>query len=341
MFTLFSFIFMVASFVMLGLSIYNFKQFVKAKNDPYERVNPGSKVRIGTFLLVLTLLFFVMGIILQKSFIVPALHTGYVKNSLTQEISQVKTVGISNKPFLASYHIFPNSPKHENCTDYNVAAKGGIGITVSLCTYINASFDWLSEMQKTGHVDYNPIREVWKKETTGLIAKTIKDKSPSQLSDERFQIESDFFTAIQPWYNERGIDLITVSFPSWDFTSEKVAVEYDKSIQSQTRIAQEQNLLEAAGIAKEREILEAETDLEVADIQLETMELLGLDPETFIDFLWVKLVEEGHKPDVLILDTSAGKGNIPVSIPLDPGATQDTDSTPIVTVTLTTTQGTD
>ncbi len=209
----------------------------------------------------------------------------------------------------------PSSTNYERCETYTPALKGSYGITLQTCFYYNVGqVDWLAEIDRTGQLDADNIMNVWRNSVVGDVAKSVKMYTPEALSDDRSVAEQAIFENVTPWFNERGVALVSLSFKNWDFTSEAVANAFDESIVTQRKIAEQAALLQAAKISREREEYEAETARLVSEKQKEALNLLGLKGSAAVDYLWIKyLTEKDEVPDVLIL--GRGGGETPISIP--------------------------
>ena len=254
------------------------------------------------------------GVWFQTHQIVPVNHVGVSRSSFTQQLSAQQPAGIVSKPFFGSVYRYPAALKYERCEAFTPAIAGSYGITLDLCLYYNVgAVDWLQEIQRTGVLDAGHIMNVWRNSIVGDVARSVKEYTPEALSDNRSEIEQALYENTRPWFGERGIELSSVSFKNWDFTSKAVADAFDESIVSQRKIAEQAALLKAAKISREREEYEAETAKLVAEWQREALNELGLEGQAAVDYLWIKyLAEQGQTPDVLILGVSGA----PVAIPL-------------------------
>lgn len=248
--------------------------------------------------------------------IVTTQYVGVSKATFSQKLDGLYPAGLVSKPFFGAVYEYPASTSYERCEQYTPAIKGSYGITLDLCFYYDTSHvDWLKEIHRTGSLDANYIMGVWRNSVVGDVAKSVKDYTPEALSDNRSEVEQSIFENISPWFNERGVSLVRVSFKNWDFTSEEVAKSFDASIVSQRKITEQTALFEAAKISRERELYEAETAKFVAERQKESLNLLDLEGDAAVQYLWIKALAENNKmPDVLIL----GASNVPVSIPYPP-----------------------
>lgn len=245
---------------------------------------------------------------------VPSQYVGVTKSVVSQRLEGPFQAGIISRPFFGSIYTYPASSNMERCEVFTPAIKGSYGITAEICFYVDASsIDWLAEVNKTGTFDANAIMGTWRNNVVGDVAKTVKPFTPEELNDKRDVVEADIFEKVNPWFAERGIVLNNVSFKNWDFTSPEVAAAFDTSIVSQRKITEQAALLEAAKIAREREVYEANTALFVAESQKRSLETLGLEGSDAVNYLWIKALSDGQKvPDVVIL----GAGGVPVTVPI-------------------------
>ena len=269
----------------------------------------------GLVLGVLATIAFVGGYWFQTHQVVPTQYVGVSKSTVSQELTGPFSAGLVKKPFFGSVYKFPASTSYEKCEQYTPAIKGSYGVTVDLCFYYDvAHVDWLAEIRHTGSLDAGYIMTVWRNSVVSGVARSVKDYTPEELSDRRMEVEAALFENIAPWFNERGISLVRISFKDWVFTSEVVGQSFDESIVSQRKITEQTALFEAAKISREREMYEADTALLVAERQKESINLLGLTGDAAVQYLWIKALTDADKaPDVLILGTSS----TPVSIPIE------------------------
>jgi hypothetical protein len=267
---------------------------------------------------VVSLIALIIGVWFQMHRIIPTQHVGVSRSTFSQKLYGLHQAGLITKPFFGSVYEYPASSSFQRCEKYTPAIKGSYGITIDLCFYYDTGHvDWLAEINKTGNLKDDSIMSVWRNSVVGNVAKSVKEYTPEALSDNRAEVEQTIFENVEPWFTERNIPLVRVSFKNWEFTSPQVAENFDASIVSQRKITEQMALFEAAKISRDREKYEAETAKLVAEWQRVALDELGLEGQTAIDYLWIKmLTEQGKSPDVLILGTS----NIPVSIPLKESA---------------------
>ncbi len=245
---------------------------------------------------------------------VPSQYVGVTKSLLSQRLDGPYKAGIVPKPFLGSVYTYPSSSNMERCEVFTPAIKGSYGITAEICFYVDASsVNWVEEINKTGTFDDNIIMTTWRNNVVGDVAKTVKPFTPEELNDKRDVVEADIFEQVNPWFATRGVVLNNISFKNWDFTSPEVAAAFDASIVSQRKITEQTALLEAAKVAREREVYEAGTALLVAEAHKKSVNMLGFTGNDAVQYLWIKALSDSQKvPDVLILGTQ----NVPVSVPL-------------------------
>lgn len=247
----------------------------------------------------------------QTHRVVPVQHVGVARNGITQELSEVQAAGLVSKPFFGSVYTFPSSTSTEYCTVYNPSLKGSYGINTDICLYYDtSSVDWKKEIERTGSLDAGTIMGVWRNSIVSDVAESIKRYTPEALSEDRQLVETAIFNNVFPWFNERGISLVRVSFVNWDFSSEQVAATFDESIVSQRKIAEQSALLEAAKLSREREEYEAETAALVAAKQEETLNGLGLEGDLAVEYLWIRLYQDaGQVPQFVVRGT-----NVPIAV---------------------------
>jgi hypothetical protein len=264
---------------------------------------------------VAALLLALSGLWVQTHTIVPSQFVGVSRNSVTQELRAPLNPGIVSKPFFGRVYHYPWATSYEQCRTYTPALKGSYGITVNLCFYFNTQgVDWTGEINRTGLFKSEEIFNVWGNSVVSDVARSVKDYTPEELSDNRSAVESAIFENVSQWFAERGVPLLRVSFVNWDFTSPEVAKSFDESIVSQRRITEQTALLEAAKISRERMMYEAETSRMVSEQQKQSLDTLGLEGDAAIEYMWIKLLQDADKvPDVVILGTA----NQSIAVPVD------------------------
>lgn len=280
---------------------------------------------LAGFLVGIMAVVFIGGIWFQTHRVVSVNHIGISRAMFSQKLRGPLQAGIVEKPFFGKVFEMPASTNYERCETYTPALKGSYGITLQACFYYNVGqVDWLKEIDRTGQLGAGNIMDVWRNSVVGDVARSVKMYTPEALSEDRSVAEQAIFENVTPWFIERGVPLVSVSFKNWDFTSEAVAAEFDQSIVSQRKIAEQAALFEAAKISREREEYEAETARLVSEKQKAALNLLGLEGAAAVDWLWVKyLTEKDEVPDVLIL--GRGGGEAPISIPFREVKPDDTD----------------
>lgn len=302
MFTILAIILFVIGFALLAVAIFAF----------LDRENVFAGFLVGIMIIV-----FIGGAWFQTHRIVSVNHVGISRAMFSQELRGPLQAGIVEKPFFGKVFEFPSSTNYERCETYTPALKGSYGITLQACFYYNVGqVNWLKEIDRTGQLSADNIMDVWRNSVVGDVAKSVKMYTPEALSDDRSVAEQAIFENVTPWFNERGVGLVSLSFKNWDFTSEAVASAFDESIVTQRKIAEQAALLQAAKISREREEYEAETARLVSEKQKEALNLLGLKGDAAVDYLWIKyLTEKDETPDVLILTRGGSGGGTPISIP--------------------------
>lgn len=251
---------------------------------------------------------------LLTHWIVPTQYVGVTRSTISQELDGMYQPGIASRPLLSRTYEYPASDKYERCEVYTPAISGSYGITVDLCFYYDlAKVNWIKEINTTGRLGENVIMDVWRNSVVGRVAEAVKDYTPERLSDNRGEVEAKLFANLKPWFDERGIPLVAISFKNWDFTSSTVGAAFDESIVSQRKIAEQQALYQAAVQSRLREEYEAETARLVATKQRMMLDELGLDGADAVNYLWIKMmIEQDDIPDTVILDTSGVPATVPV-----------------------------
>ena len=298
----------IASFFCFLLAVMVFVVYLFIQNDIESK-----NAWIG-FAVTIVLLF-AGGFWFQTHRIVPTQYVGVSKNSITQELDGLYSSGIMKKPLLSSIYYFPASSRFQKCETYTPAIKGGYGVNIDLCFYIDASkVDWISEINKTGSLDANVIMETWRTGVVEEVAQSVKQYMPEQLNENRDLVGFSIYKNVEPWFADRGITLVATEFSNWDFSSEEVGRAFDASIVSQTKVSEQNALLEASKVSRQRQMYEAETGVAVAQKNQEALKALGLNtPESIIDYLWLDWLGRAEKvPNTIILQT--GEDKVPVSV---------------------------
>jgi hypothetical protein len=272
---------------------------------------------LAVFLAILTAVCLILFGIGMTTRIVPNQYVGVVKGAVSQELRGPFEAGMISKPFLGSVHNFPASTQYQRCEKFTPAIKGSYEIAVDLCFYFDLSqVDWREEINRTGSLNANYIMDTWRNSIVRDVAQPFKVYTPEQLASESGAVEAELFDVVNPWFSERGVPLVALTFPNWTFTSQQVQEAFDNSIVAQRKATEQAALLEAAKIARERQLFEVETQNLVAQEQQKAFEALGLDGDQVIEYLWIQFFEGSDEiPDVFIV----GAGNPSIAVPVDSG----------------------
>ena len=285
----------------------------------------GNKTGVGIGLIAAAFLF-VGGYWMQTHRVIKANNVGIARNTLTQEFTDIQQAGLINKPFFGQVYSFPASTDYELCERYFPPIEGSYEIYMDVCPYLNLSeVDWLAEIEKTGSFDSDVIMGVWKKGITVDVALVVTDKSPEDMNEKVAQIEAALYENTKSWYEARGIVSNRVVFAYWDFSSEEVGAEYDKSILIRREVTNQDALLEIAQKERILDLYKADTERQVSLFNIETLQLIsteqlvaadnaGIRDEDLLEWLWMNYFRDsGTAPDYMILGGNNSEPAIAVS----------------------------
>lgn len=237
---------------------------------------------------------------------------GVVINAITADVGNtVLEPGMHNLGLFGNLHQFPAASEVQLCNNFTPSVKGGYGVVLSVCYYANTTqVNWVEQYRKYNTLDYNALTAIWFNKLTPLVASTVKDYNPQDLTDRREAILLSLAEVSAPVFTTDGVELGYVSLVNWDFTSPEIKAAFDKSAVANTLVAEERAKLAAAEKRREREMYEAETANAVASQYIKGIQSLGMKSEDVMQYLTIRtLIEQGTLPQVVI-----SVGGSPVSL---------------------------
>lgn len=174
--------------------------------------------------------------------------------------------GLVGVPFLGSQTFsYPTQTAFQWCPTYTPSVKGGAGVTLVICYTIDASeVDWLAEYLKYNG-DVTVVTDGWQRETSQLVAETIANYDPRQLTNERGDVVNALALKTAEWWVTRvRVAPQVIVLANWQFTNQALNEAYDQALLSQTQVDRAQFELEAARVQMDTAYVRADTQVEVA-----------------------------------------------------------------------------
>ena len=217
---------------------------------------------IGAFTAIFTLLFGVAWFYGATHRVVPINERWVIVNTATGEVDgPVRKSGIISKPFLMySIRRFPGVNKQSFCLDYTPALKEGYEITAHVCGVYDASaLDWSAQYQQFNFGDEATMLKYWADQSKEQVSLALKVVDYTLISTDRASVSQSIRANLTPWFNEYGVSVSNLQLTNWDFTSAEVRAQVDAASAASMRKTVETQLLEAAKIARERQLYEVGT----------------------------------------------------------------------------------
>lgn len=280
--------------------------------------------------LALTVLFFFGWHYSATHRVVPINERWVIINKIKAEVEDgVKGSGITQKPILG-YKIlkFPGAKEQPFCVDYTPALKEGYEITTHICGVYDASnLDWSELYTQYNFIEEQQMLNYWANQSKELVSLALKEVNYTTITTDRAGVATDIRDSLLPWFSEFGVDVSRIQLSNWDFTSAEVRLEVDRASAASMKSTVETQLLEAAKIARSRQLYEVETAnqiLEKRGLGLEKlMESLGITDdnakaELASQMTWFAYAQTPPEDVQIILSVGSG-GGTPISIPIDFG----------------------
>ena len=262
--------------------------------------------------------------------VVPINERWVVVNKFKAEVEGgVRKSGITGKPLLGTKILkYPGAREQPFCIDYTPALKEGYEISTKICGVYDASdLNWVKLYSQYNFVEEVQMLDYWANQSKELVSLALKEVNYTKISTDRAGVSSDIRDTLLPWFSDFGVDVSRLQLTNWDFTSAEVRLEVDRASAASMRSTVETQLLEAAKIARERQLFEVETaNLILAERGLGLQDLidsLGIEDDSAkatiaTQMTWFAYASTPPEGIQIILSVGGG-GNIPISIPIDFG----------------------
>ena len=228
--------------------------------------------------------------------------------------------GLVGVPFLGSQTFsYPTQTAWQWCPAYTPSVKGGASVTVTICYTVDASeVDWLAEYLKYNG-DVTIVTDGWQRETSQLVAETIANYDPRQLTNQRGDVVNALALKTAEWWATRvRVAPQVIVLANWQFANQALNDAYDQALLSQTQVDKANFELEAARVQMETAYVRADAQVEVAKRlavgQSEACRLASMNTtEACLEYLRVIWLNS-QTPQNLIVSVG-GDANPAVAIP--------------------------
>lgn len=236
-----------------------------------------------------------------------------VDNSNGSIIGQMLPAGIQHRSlFNTDYFFYPGATQEEWCSEYTPSVEGGYEVKLTICTYYDAAnTDWAKVFTQTNKRNSDDIYAYWQNQLRTIVANTIKDFKSTDLTDFRPKVEEALTSSMGAWFRDKGILVVSIRLPNWDYSNPAVAAAFDNTATSQAGAQQAKSNMDKA--ESERTL-----QLYMADTQNKVLNAIATGGAQALDILGIKdqqarawyLVQR----DILTLLASRPNATIVVSV---------------------------
>jgi hypothetical protein len=241
----------------------------------------------------------------------------------------VRGSGITQKPLLGTEILkFPGAKEQPFCVDYTPALKEGYEITTHVCGVYDASdLDWVQIYAQYNFTEEAQMLNYWASQSKELVSSALKEVNYTKITTDRAAVANEIRDSLTPWFSEFGVNVSRIQLSNWDFTSAEVRLQVDQASAASMKSTVETQLLEAAKIARKRQLFEVETANQILEKRglglKELMESLGIEDdnakaELASQMTWFAYAQNPPEDVQIILSVGSG-GGTPISIPIDFG----------------------
>lgn len=297
------------------LAIGCFVWFLIALFGSFDRNNRDAGRLAQAIIAVVATLFFVMMWYFSATHAVVPMYTSavVVDKTTSKIVGNVREPGLLEVPLLGSaVYYYPAATNAERCEDFTPSVKGGYEVSLKLCFYLNADkVDWPNQISRYNRPDWDNLWAAWANQLAPLVAKGIKDSPPQDLTNKRDTVSDSIKSNVAGFFETEKVPLNSLSLRNWKFTNPDMQKEFDKTLIAQTQSATEQAGLDAAVIARQRELYVADTDVQkankMAEGQRTAMKTLGISSEDgVIHWLTIQWLLGNKNAQSIIIDTTSG-----------------------------------
>lgn len=174
---------------------------------------------------------------------------------------QTRSSGITTKPFLMySIKRYPGVAQQPFCLDYTPALKEGYEITTHVCgTYDASTINWSQMYTRYNFNSEEAMIKYWSNQSKELVSAALLNADYTTIVTNRSEVSKAIRDSLAPWFSEFGVSVSNLQLTNWDFTSPDVRAQVDAASAASMKKTVESQLLEAAKIARERQLYEVQT----------------------------------------------------------------------------------
>lgn len=271
--------------------------------------------------------------------VVPANQRWVVINTLKGEVQGgVRKSGITKMPLIRDIHKYPGAQEQLFCIQYTPALKEGYEIAVDVCgTYDSSVLDWEQMYKAYNFTEEEQLLAHWANQSKEVVRTVFVDVDYSKLTTEIPEVSNQIREKLNFWFQDWGVSVSNVVLKNWDFTSEQVKLQVDKASSASMQKTIESQLLEAAKLARERQLYQVETSnliLKKRGLGLQDfIESLGIKDDSAkaqiaTQMTWYSYAENPPEGIQIVLSVGSG-GSVPVSIPIDFGNQSPVPEVPV------------
>lgn len=194
--------------------------------------------------------------------VVPPNQRWLIINTASGQIEGVtRTSGITTKPFvLYQINAYPGASQQPFCLDYTPALQEGYEISAHICGVYDASkLDWSVQFTEHNFVNEQQMLSYWTDQTKEIVSGALKDVNYTEIVTNRTSVSAKMRESLLPWFSEIGVSVSNIQLSNWDFTNADIKTYVNQASAASMKSTVEKQLLEAAKIARERQLYEVET----------------------------------------------------------------------------------
>jgi hypothetical protein len=194
--------------------------------------------------------------------VVPPNQRWLIINTATGKIEgATRTSGITRKPFvLYQINAYPGAIQQPFCLDYTPALQEGYEIFVHICGVYDASkLDWAVQFTEHNFVNEEQMLSYWTDQTKENVSSSLKDVNYTQIVTDRASVSAKIRENLLPWFSDINVSVSNIQLSNWDFTNADIKTYVNQASAASMKATVEKQLLEAAKIARERQLYEVET----------------------------------------------------------------------------------
>lgn len=182
--------------------------------------------------------------------VVPANTSAILINRYTGQPSpHTLRPGVVEKAWSEQIFAYPGQTSYQWCPEVTPSVKGGAEISAKVCITMDASqIDWRKQYTSYNGGSDEVLTGWLSASVQSSIAQAVSQFEPSQLTNERVDVETAIYSQLIPWASENGVPVKSVSLLNWQFTSEKLRAQYEAAQVSVAKVDAANNENAAAKI---------------------------------------------------------------------------------------------